>query len=384
MLKNFRSLKILAVLLFFLTNSSFAQDKYKFTVEKKLDATSVKNQGNSGSCWCFATCSLLESEMLRKGMEQLDFSEMYLVRCAFIEKAILYVRMHGKSNFGQGGEAHDVTNMMRKYGMVPKSEYSGTKENNTIYDHDKLEIELRSYLDTLIKKTGEGKLPDNWMKAYEKILNNEMGKVPAKFEFEGKKYTPQTYLQDYLKINPDDYVEFTSFTHHPYYSKFFLEIPDNWSFDLYNNVKMDEITELIDSSLAKGYTVGWGGDVSEREFQSKKGVAIVPEKDWEHKSDEERKRTGEIHETELKITPELRQKEFDNWQTTDDHFMHIVGIAKDQYGDKFYITKNSWGASRGFDGYLYMSEAYVKLKLTTLMVNKSVIPTQILQENGIK
>ena len=157
------------------------------------------------------------------------------------------------------------------------------------------------------------KLPDDWMKGYEKILNREMGKVPNNFEFEGKKYTPQSYLKDYLKINPDDYVEFTSFTHHPYYSKFFLEIPDNWSFDLYNNIKMDELFELIDSSIAQGYTVGWGGDVSEHEFNSRKGIAIVPENDWEHKSDEERKRTCEIHENEMKITPEIRQKEFDNW-----------------------------------------------------------------------
>jgi bleomycin hydrolase len=384
MLNKARFVKILVFALLFLAGSLFAQEKYKFTVEKKLDATSVKNQGNSGSCWSFATCAMLESEMLRKGLEQLDFSEMYIVRCAFIEKAILYVRMHGKSNFGQGGEAHDVLNIMRKYGMVPKSAYSGTKDNSTNYDHDKLETELRSYLDTLIKKTGEGQLPDNWMKGYEKILNNEMGKVPTKFEFEDKKYTPQSYLKDYLKINPDDFVEFTSFTHHPYYTKFLLEIPDNWSYDLYNNVKMDELTELIDSSLAKGYTVGWGGDVSEHEFSSKKGIAIVPEKDWKHKSEEERKRTCEIHENELTVTPEIRQEEFDNWLTTDDHFMQIVGIAKDQYGDKFYITKNSWGTSRGFDGYVYMSETYVKLKLTTLMVNKYAVPKKILEESGIK
>lgn len=383
MINQARFFKILAIVFFFIVQSSFAQEKYKFTVEKKLDATSVKNQGNSGTCWCFATCSMLESEMLHKGMEQLDFSEMYLVRCAFIEKAILYVRMHGKSNFGQGGEAHDVTNIMRKYGMIPKSAYSGTKDNEKMYDHDKLEKELRSYLDTLMAKNPE-KLPDDWMKGYVKILNREMGKVPNNFEVEGNKYTPQSYLKDYLKINPDDYVEFTSFTHHPYYSRFFLEIPDNWSFDLYNNIKMDELIQLIDTSIAQGYTVGWGGDVSEHEFNSIKGIAIVPENDWEHKSDEERKRTCEIHENEMKITPELRQKEFDNWTTTDDHFMEITGIAKDQYGDKFYITKNSWGASRGFDGYVYMSEAYVKLKLTTLMVNKNAIPAQILQENGIK
>jgi len=384
MFHKYRFLKILAVVLLLLANSVFAQEKYKFTDIKKLDATSVKNQGMSGTCWCFATCAMLESEMLRKGLESLDFSEMYIVRCAYIEKAILYVRMHGKSNFGQGGEAHDVTNIMRKYGMVPKSAYSGSKDDNTMYDHDKMEIELRSYLDTLIKKTGESKLPDNWLKDYEKILNTNMGKVPTKFEVDGKKYTPLSYVKDYLKIDLDDYIEFTSFTHHPYYTKFFLEIPDNWSFDLYNNIKMDELTELIDSSIARGYTVGWGGDVSEPEFQSKEGVAIVPEHDWEHKSEEERKRTCKIHENEMNVTPAIRQQEFDNWLTTDDHFMQITGVAKDQYGDKFYLVKNSWGTSRGYEGYLYMSEAYAKLKLTTLMLNKNAVPKKILEENGIK
>jgi bleomycin hydrolase len=193
-----------------------------------------------------------------------------------------------------------------------------------------------------------------------------------------------TYMTDFLKINPDDFVEFTSFNHHPFYKKFFLEIPDNWSFDLYNNVPIDNIIEIIDSSISKGYTVGWGGDVSEDEFSSSKCIAIVPEKDWAHKTQDEKGRTLDVPEKELKVTQEIRQKEFDNYSTTDDHFMHITGIAKDQSGNKYYITKNSWGVKGSKDGYVYLSEEFVKLKTISIIVNKSIIPEKILDENGIK
>jgi bleomycin hydrolase len=380
---HYRITKILIVVLFLLTNYSFGQEKYKFTTEKELKATSVKNQGLTGTCWCFATCSLLESEIFRKGLDEQDFSEMFIVRCAFIEKAILYVRMHGKSNFGQGGEGHDVINLMRKYGMVPKEAYSGILDDKRILNHDEMEIELRNYLDTLMKQHAD-KLPEDWLKPYEKILDRKMGKVPSSFEYKGKKYTSQSFLKDYLGINPDDYIEFTSFSHHPFYSKFLLEVPDNWSYDLYNNVKVDELIQLIDTSIAKGYTVGWGGDITENEFSSNNGIAIVPINDWEHKSDKEKERTSEIREKEMIVTQEIRQKEFDNWTTTDDHFMHIVGIAKDQYGDKFYITKNSWGKQGSKDGYVYLSEEYVKLKTTTMILNKNAISANILEENNLK
>ena len=361
----------------------FSQEKYKFTVVKNLPATSVKNQGNTGTCWCFATCSMLESELLKNGIYDTALSEMYIVRNAYVEKAILYVRLHGKYNFGQGGEAHDVINIMRKYGMMPKSEYSGTKSEDLYLDHTMLEFELRSYLDSLITNHPEN-LPSNWMKTYEKILDKHFGKVPKSFRYKGNSYTPVTYLKDYLKLNPDDYIEFTSFTHHPFYQKFFLEVPDNWSFDLYNNIPLDELVEVIDSSIYKGYTIGWGGDITEKEFSSKRSLAIVPVKDWDDKSKKEKDSTLKVYEKEKNITQEIHQISFDNYTTTDDHFMHITGIATDQHGDKFYILKNSWGIRGDKDGYIYASEEFVKYKNTTIIVNKNVVPKKILEECGVK
>jgi bleomycin hydrolase len=227
-------------------------------------------------------------------------------------------------------------------------------------------------------------MPADWIKPFEKILDKDMGKVPSSFEYKDKTYAPMTFMTDYLGINPDDFIEFTSFNHHSFYTKFFLEIPDNWSFNLYNNVPIDDIIQLIDTSISKGYTVGWGGDISEEEFSSSKCIAIVPEKDWTHKSQQEKDRTLVVPEKELTVTQEIRQKEFDNYSTTDDHFMHITGIAKDQSGNKYYITKNSWGVKGSQDGYVYISEEYVKLKTISVIVNKNSIPKKILEDNGIK
>jgi bleomycin hydrolase len=362
-------------------DKSFSQEKYKFTIEKELKATSVKNQGYTGTCWSFAICSMLESEALRLGKDEVDLSEMYIVRCTYIEKAQMYIRLHGTCNFGEGGEGHDVINMMKKYGLLPQKIYEGKKDNEKIYDHSLLEPELKAYLDKLIKEN-ESDFPADWQKNYIKILDKYLGKVPDTFEYNDKKYTPLTFMTDCLGINPDDYIEFTSFNHHAFNTKFFLEVPDNWSFDQYNNITLDEIVEIIDSSVAKGYTVGWGGDVSENEFSSSEGIAIVPEKDWEHKSDAEKERTCEVPEKELKVTQELHQKNFDNFSTTDDHFMHITGIAKDESGNKYYMAKNSWGKKGDKDGYVYMSEQFVKMKLISIVVNKNTVPVTILNALG--
>jgi len=367
----------------FLLSSSFAQQRYTFTTDKELKATSIKNQGNTGTCWSFGICSMLESEMLRKGLEESDFSEMYVVRCAFVEKAKLYVRMHGKCNFGQGGEAHDVINLMKIYGMVPKSVYAGKKEAERSYDHTQIEIDLRSYLDTLIAKNPD-KMPADWIKDYEKILDKKFGKVPESFKYEKKSYTPMTYMKDVIGVNPDDYIEFTSFTHHPFYTKFFLEIPDNWACNQYNNIPIGELVQIIDSSIAKGYTVGWGGDESEKEFSAHSSLAIVPAKEWNHKSQAEKDSTLLVPEKEAKVSQEMRQIAFDNYNTTDDHFMHITGIAHDQNGNKYYITKNSWGIRGKKEGYVYLSEEYVRLKTISIMVNKNVVPSKTLEACGLK
>ncbi len=377
-MKNFKSLLYFIIIAFFLMPvKSWSQDKYKFTIQKELKANTVKNQGNTGTCWSFATCSMLESELLRNGKKEIDLSEMYIVRCAYIEKAVLYVRLHGKYNFDEGGEAHDVINMMRKYGLLPLNEYPGKKDDEKMYDHSKMKNDLKNYLDKLLEEN-ESNFPTDWIKGFEKILDKYMGKVPKTFEINKTQYNPITYMKDYLEINPDDYIEFTSFNHHPFYQKFFLEIPDNWSFDLYNNIPLDDLIEIIDSSIAKGYTVGWGGDVSENEFSQFEGLAIVPETEWSRKNEVEQSRTLTVTEKELKVTQENHQRSFDNFTTTDDHFLHITGTAKDQSGNKFYFTKNSWGDKGAYKGYLYLSEQYIRLKTISIIVNKSTVPARIL------
>jgi len=368
---------------YFLLSSSFAQQHYAFTIEKDLKASSIKNQGYTGTCWSFATCAVLESELLRKGLKESDLSEMYIVRYAYVEKAKYYIRLHGTCNFGEGGEAHDVINIMRKYGMVPQTVYEGKKDSEKGYNHAQLEKDLKAYLDGLLKDNPD-KMPTDWMDGYEKILNKQMGKVPETFKYEKKTYTPLSYLKDYLDINPDDFIEFTSFNHHPFYSRFFLEIPDNWDFDLYYNLPVDELVQLIDTSIAKGYTVGWGGDISEVEFSSLKSLAIVPAKSYDRKSQDEKDSTLIVVEKEEKVTQEIRQTAFDNYSTTDDHFMQITGIAKDQNGTKYYITKNSWGVKGEKDGYVYLSEEYVRLKTISLVINKNTIPAKTKDACGIK
>ncbi len=371
------------VIIIFCTSLFAQKNAYSFTNTKEIASTTPKNQGYTGTCWSFAVSSLLESELLSKGIKDIDLSEMYFVRCTYIEKAQIYIRLHGESNFGEGGEAHDVINIVKKYGMVPQSAYSGKKEGDKILDHSMLEKKLDMFLDSLISVSKDYLNPD-WKKPYEKILDNYLGKVPVTFEYSGKTYTPKSFANEYAGINPDDYIEFTSYTHHPFYEWFFLEIPDNWSFQQYYNVEINDLIEIIDTSLNLGYSLGWGGDVSEEEFSSTKGIAIVPENDWNHKSDKEKNRTLDVVEKEKNITPEMRQKTFDNYTTGDDHFMHITGTSKDQNGTKFYYTKNSWGEKSTYKGYLYLSESYVKLKTISIIVNKNALPKTIKDKLGIK
>ena len=316
---------------FLLCVFTLAQDKYTFTIEKEMKATSVKIRETQALAGILQPARCSNWNCCAKGLAYTCFSEMFIIRYAYVEKAILYVRLHGKCNFGQGGESHDVINIMRKYGMVPRKIYNGRKDSDRGFDHSQLETDLRSYLDTLIKKNTD-KMPADWLKAYEKLLDKDMGKVPKKFKYDKETYTPLTYLKNKLKINPDDFIEFTSFNHHPFYEKFFLEIPDNWAFNLYNNVPLDELISIIDTCISKGYTVGWGGDVSEKGFSAFKSLAIVPAKDWKNKSDEEKRNTLEVPEKEAQVTQEMRQKAFDNYTTTDDHFMQITGIAKGPEG----------------------------------------------------
>lgn len=368
---------------------------YKFTTVKEVKATSVKDQYRAGTCWAFSGIAFLESEILRLGKGETDLAEMYVVRKAYEEKGMKYFRMHGKLNFGQGGAFHDVTNMIRAYGIVPEEAYRGLNYGEKNHVIGEVDAALKAFLDAIIKDENKT-ISTAWFTAYKAILDAYFGPVPEKFTFKGKEYTPQSYAKE-LGLDMDEYVGVTSFTHHPFYKPFALEIEDNWMWEPSYNVPMDDMIAIIDNSIQNGYSVAWGSDVSEKGFSYKTGVAIIPEKDmsamnnlemakWEKMAQRDKDKALYSFDKpgkEKVITPEDRQKEFDNYKTTDDHGMQITGIAKDQNGNKYYIIKNSWAESNDYKGYFYASEAFVKSKTTDLMVNKKAIPVGISKKLGL-
>jgi bleomycin hydrolase len=363
------------------------EEGYQFKTIKNIKASPVKDQYKSGTCWSFAATSYLESELIRLGYDTLDISEMYFVNYTYREKANRYVRMHGNTNFSPGGQAHDVLNVVKSHGFATESEYPGLLKGEQKHIHGELDAVLKGYLSALVKKE-DGKLSSVWPEAYNAILNAYLG--PVNEMSAGYDKTPSKEL--YPRFNPDDYVELTSYNHHPYYETFDLEIPDNWSHDLYYNLPLDEFLEVMNSAVKNGYTVCWDGDVSDKGFSHSNGVAIVPDKNvatldgtersrWEKLTEKEK--TGELYSfkkpgTEKTITQEMRQEAFNSLQSTDDHLMHITGMVTDQNGTVYYTTKNSWAASSNkFGGYLNMSESYVRLNTIAIMVHKDAIPQAI-------
>ena len=384
-------------------SGSFAQDKekksdsgYVFTIVKQLPATSVKNQYRSGTCWSYSAISFLESELLRKGRDTFDLSEMYCVRNAYSDKATMYIRFNGKHNFGGGGEAHDVTNVLRRYGMLPNEAYNGMTIGEPNPVHGEMDAVLSADVEAVLKNQNK-KLTPIWHQGFDGLLDAYLGKIPEKFTYKGKDYTPRSFA-DMLGLNPDDYIEMSSYAHHPFWSKFIIEIPDNWEMGELYNVPLDDLIRVIDNSIDEGYTVVWGADVSEKGFSWKNGVAVVPDKNateiaglesakWAKMSDADKDKVLYKFDKpvpEKKITQEMRQTEFDNYQTTDDHGMHLTGVAKDQNGAKFYLIKNSWGLDGSpYKGYFYASEPYVRLKTIDIMVHKNAIPKDIRKKLGI-
>jgi len=369
---------------------------YTFTELINVPHSGVRNQYRSGTCWSFSGLALMEAEMIRKGKPETDLSEMFVVHHSYYDKSIKYVRMHGKLNFGGGGAFNDVTDVMREYGMVPDTVYSGLQYDEPKHVHGEMDALLEAMVNSIIKDQNH-KLTPVWPQAIEAVLNVYLGKIPEKFTYEGKEYTPKTFLSDYMDINPDDYAMFTSYNHHPFYKTFAIEVEDNWRYGQVYNLPLDEMMKLIDDNLAAGYTVAWAADVSEKGFSWKNGVAIVPEDEiknmndleqskWENLSAKEKKEQlyafdGPI--TEKTITQEMRQKAFDDYQTTDDHGMLIVGTAKDQNGNLYYKIKNSWGTDQKYDGYFYASKAFVEYKTMSIMVNKASVNKGLSKKLGL-
>lgn len=394
-------LSLLSVLL--ITPGIFSQESeekekkegYEFTIIRELPVTPVKNQYRSGTCWSFSSLSFLESELLRVGKGEYDLSEMFVVRNAYAEKAEKYVRFHGKINFGGGGAFHDATHVWKKFGIVPEEAYSGLEIGEDKHIHGELDAVCDGFIEAVIKNKNRSLTPV-WKKAFNGILNAYLGDYPETFTYNDKKYTPETFARE-LGLNPDDYVEIGSYTHHPFYSRFIIEVPDNWMLDEIYNVPLDEMMEVINYAIDNGYTVAWGSDVSEKGFSWKNGVAIVPDEEltdlsgtekerWESLTDDEKQKALYSFDGSVKektITQQFRQEEFDNYQTQDDHGMHIVGTARDQNGNLYYKVKNSWGTEDHiYDGYFYASEAFVRLKTIDVMVHKDAVPKALRNKLG--
>jgi len=373
---------LLTVLVLALTVPVMAQESdkkeekppvYDFTLVKEIPALDVISQGGTGTCWSFATTSFLESEIIRKTGREIDLSEMYFARHAYTDKADRYVRLHGKGNFSQGGQAHDVTDQIRKWGVVPNSEYDGLIVDKERHNHSEMASVLTAMVDGVLKARRPSKV---WKPAFEAVADVYLGQSPAAFDYEGKSYTPQQFAKDVAKINPDDYVEITSLAHLPLYEKVLLDVPDNWSDALYYNVAMEDLETIADYAINKGYSISWDGDVSEKFFDSRThGVAVIPK--------ESVKKLTEIVE-EVEPTVALRQETYDNFQSTDDHLMHLRGMGKDQNGNKYYLIKNSWGPDRIHGGHVYMSRTFFLIKTTAFMVHKDAVPKKLRKKLGIK
>lgn len=375
--------------------SAFGQG-YQFTEVVTVPATPVKNQAATGTCWCFATTSFMESELLRMGKGTYDLSEMFIVRQKYMNQLHDNYLRRGDGNIGQGSLSHTFMNAYRQVGIVPEEVYTGINYDSERHNHSEMVRYLHALADVAVKT--KARSPE-YYKLVDNLFDTYLGKLPEKFTYKGKEYTPKTFAES-LGLDMDDYIELTSFTHHPYYVKFDVEVPDNWEHSLMYNLPLDEMMETVDYALKNGYTVCWDGDVSEKGFSFTNGVAINPEvKKVEDLSNTDRARFEKLGEKErleevfkferpypeINVTPEVRQAGFESFVTTDDHLMHLTGITKDQDGTKYYITKNSWGTDRNkFGGYLNMSESFVRAKTIYVMVHKDAIPKAIKAKLGIK
>lgn len=379
----------LTLLFSVLTLSS--QSGYQFKVIKENPVTEVKNQSSTGTCWSFSGVGLLESELLRMGKETFDLSEMYIVRKNYEEKARKYARLHGNLNFSSGGSFADVVETINDFGIIPDENYKGLNYGSETHNHGELDKIVKGYMEGIIDART---LSPVWFKGFSAILDTYLGEVPDTFTYEGKQYTPHSFAT-YLGLNQDDYISLTSFSHHPFYKPFAIEVPDNWRWADSYNLPLDELMEVMDTAIKNGYTIAWAADVSEAGF-SREGIAIVPDENaaenagsdqakWQGLSNRERDvalraRVGRELLAEKTITQEMRQRSFNDYSTTDDHGMQIYGMAEDQNGNKFYMVKNSWGITGPYKGFWYASDAFVRYKTLSIVMHKDALPSSIAEK----
>ena len=372
------------------------EEGYQFTTVKEVKITPVKNQNRTGTCWSFSGVGLIEAELLRTGKGEYNLSEMFIANHSYKDEADKFVRLHGKLNFAQGGSFADVIYVFKHYGAVPGELYKGLEYGQDNHVHGELAEVATAYVNAVIKNRDK-KLSTAWKKGFDGVIDTYLGKLPETFTYQGKQYTPKSFGES-LGLNFDDYVSLTSYTHHPFYSQFPLEIEDNWRWAPSYNLPIHELMEVLDHAINNGYTIAWGSDVSEKGF-TRNGIAVAADIEALESSGSDQARWVGLSQTErdaevkklvekpckeIEVTQELRQQAYDNYQTTDDHGMLIYGIAKDQTGKKFYMVKNSWGTESKYKGHWYASEAYVAYKTMNIVLHKDALPKTIQSKLGIK
>lgn len=371
-----------------------ANEGFVFTTVKENPITSIKNQNRSSTCWSFSSVGFFESELLRLGKGEFDLSEMFIVHKTMEDRAVNYVRYHGSSSFAPGGSFEDFVACYSQYGMVPQEAMPGIMYGDSMHVHNELDAVADGYVNA-IAKGKFSKLTPVWKKGLSSIYDTYLGECPKEFTYKGQTYTPRTFADQVLGLNMDDYVSLTSFSHHPFYKPFIIEVEDNWRNAPGYNLPLDEFMEVMDSAVRNGYTFAWGADVSEAGF-SRNGIAVCPDMEkgadlagsdmarWlgMSKTDKVKEMTSKPM-PEMTITQEMRQTAFDNWETTDDHGMMIYGLAKDQTGKEYFMVKNSWGTSGKYKGIWYVSKAFVAYKTMNILIHKDAIPAAIAKKLGL-
>ncbi|HJD91999.1 MULTISPECIES: aminopeptidase C [Bacteroides] len=373
--------------------SAKSDEGFQFTTVKENAITPVKNQNRSSTCWSFSGIGLLESELLRQGKGEYDLSEMFIVHHTMLDRAELYVRLHGDSSFSPGGSFYDVIATMKKDGLVPQEAMEGIKYGEEKHIHTEIDAVASGYVNAIAKGRFK-KLTPVWKEGLKAIYDTYLGECPEKFTYKGKEYTPRTFA-DELGLKAEDYISLTSYTHHPFYEQFVIEIQDNWRGGLSYNLPIDEFMEVMDYAVKQGFTIAWGSDVSEVGF-TRNGIAVMPDLErtdlsgsdmarWTgmtpaDKSKEAVSKPG----PEVEATQEMRQAAFDNWETTDDHGMLIYGIAKDQTGKEYFMVKNSWGTDNKYEGTWYASKPFVRYKTMNIVLHKDALPKAIAKKLGLK